>query len=199
MTTPPPSPPHLPQPAPPTLNLPPDVVDKLAPHHSVGDWWYNQGATVVGTLVALAAAIIAWLAIRRQVDANRGQIEANKDIADAQIEADDKIRRRKERLDVVTEAYEVVTEAFMWVGRNEPRPFGPGVMMVGDRDRSSLSVAVYTVRAKLDLYGMTDEANALGEFWRQCELRADRQPNAPKNLAAEHGKALKVLKAAVDS
>jgi hypothetical protein len=68
VTTPVPTPP----PVPPTLTLPPDLVSKLASEQrGWDDWWYTQGATAVSAVIALLAAVIAFLAIRYQVTAER--------------------------------------------------------------------------------------------------------------------------------
>jgi hypothetical protein len=83
--TPPPLPP--PGPAPPTtvVTIPPDVLDKLAPHHSWFETLVGPIATIVAALIALGAAFFAWRSIR------------------SQIAVDDKRAKRVERLTLISE------------------------------------------------------------------------------------------------
>ena len=84
-----------------TTNLPPDVVDKLSPHHSVGDWFYSQGALLLGAAAALVA-YIAWRVVRRQIDAaaeaQRVQLAADAERLTTHIDAENKRQKRTERL-----------------------------------------------------------------------------------------------------
>ena len=47
------------------LNLPPELVDKIASHDPT--WWAQPLATVIAGLLALAGAGVAFWAVRRQI------------------------------------------------------------------------------------------------------------------------------------
>jgi hypothetical protein len=205
MTTPPPvpppsppaPPPHLPSPSPPpnpTVNLPPDLVNKLA--HSVGNWLYISGATLLGAAVALLAAYLAWRAVLRQINANSGQlnkqIEANRLDVEAQIAAEDKRRKRRERLDVVTEAYVIVNEIFFWATTDQRRGTDEAKAVL-----QAFELKVLTITAKLDLVEMKDESSAVIAYWLEAKERANRKQGV--NLPAKYGEILEALKHAVDS
>jgi hypothetical protein len=141
MTTPPPPPP-----APPTLNLPPDVVDKLAPHHSWDDWWYTQGATVGSAVIALLAAVVAFLAIRYQVG------------------AEEKRRRHAQRLEVVTNALQLLREIKDWSEASQPfrRPESLG----GQKYEEYFDQQVELLDAKLLWNQMGNQALHVDLFWK---------------------------------
>jgi hypothetical protein len=123
------------------------VVDKLAPHHSVGDWLYSQGATLFSVLVALGAAVVAWKAVQRQ------------------ITAEDKRRENSDRLNVLSEAIAVVTDSYYW--RNRIAKAATAVKKTEIwRQEPGHTANVSTAVAKLDLLGMTAESQAISAFWK---------------------------------
>lgn len=141
-----------------TSNLPPDVVEKLAPHHSVGDWLYSQGATVLAAVVALGAAYVAWRSVQRQIGADATQVTA-------QIDGENNREKRKERLDALTSAAAVITDihnlAFLNLSERDD------VEVV--REVLDMQLKVATVKAKFDLIGMTAERDAVKGFWDEAQ------------------------------
>ena len=95
---PPPTPPPPPPTQPVLVNFPPELVDKFAPHGLTG-----PAATLIAALVAIGAAVIAFIAVNRQITANASAVSA-------QIAADRSERRRAERLDLAAAAAAVVDE-----------------------------------------------------------------------------------------
>jgi hypothetical protein len=163
MTTPPPLPPPHPPlsvPAPPTLNLPPDVVDKLAPPpHGVGDWFYTNGATLLGVLAAIVAAAIAWYGVQRQIKAEAQRLTK-------QIDAENNRQKRKDTMDALTNAASVVTEAWMLAFKNLD-----GGRSVADvvSDAVDLQTKMATVIARLDLLGLANERDKVSDYWGYAE------------------------------
>jgi hypothetical protein len=80
------------------VNFPPELVEKFAPHGLTG-----PAATLIAAGVALFAAVIAFIAVSRQINANASTVST-------QIAADRSERRRAERLDLVTDAATLVDD-----------------------------------------------------------------------------------------
>ena len=151
-----------------TTNLPPDVVDKLAPHHSVGDWLYSQGATVLVAVVALGAAYLAWRAVRRQIGAagaQQVQLLADAERLKAQIDAENRRQQRKERLDALTDAAVVATEIWHFAFQNVARRDDAEVL----RDTIYINLKVSTVKARFDLLRMPDQGDAVKDLWEGAQ------------------------------
>jgi hypothetical protein len=187
MTTPsPPPPPHPLPPASPTLNLPPDVVDKLAPHHSVGDWLYSQGATLLSVLIAIYAARRAWQAVQAQIAANQSQLTD-------QIEAENQRQKRTERLSALTDAAGTVSEIWCWATQ---RPLSGEQGLTLD-DLATMGLKVSTLIARLTLLEMLDQRQAVAEFWHMGTKTVKDIRKMP-DLALLHLKVIRVLTTLVD-
>ncbi|MFZ0715010.1 hypothetical protein [Mycobacterium sp.] len=141
-------------------NLPQTVVDQLAPHHSWDDWWYSQGATAIGVVIAIAAAAVAWFAVQKQIKSDADQL------AD-QIEAENTRQKRKDRLDALTDAAAVVTEGWYWAFKNlDPTPVTSEDVI---RATADIQLKLVRVQARFDLLGMTKERDALKDYWENAE------------------------------
>jgi hypothetical protein len=154
-----------PPPAPPTLNLPPDVVDKLAPHHSWDDWWYTQGATVGSAVIALIAAGVAFLAIRYQVA------------------AEDKRRHYAERLEVVANALQLLREIKDWSEASQP--FRRSDALGRQKYEEYFDQQVYLLKAKLEWSQMGDETQQVEMFWQIAKDRVGEDLTVPHDQTAD--------------
>jgi hypothetical protein len=121
--------------------------------HSVGDWLYISGGTLIGALVALLAAYIAWRAIRHQIQAEQENVKA-------QIAAENNHRKRAERLSVVADAAMLMSETIGWWSKAEARN-----TEAGTQERNALETRLVALGAKLDLVEMRDESNATWKYW----------------------------------
>jgi hypothetical protein len=158
--------------------------------------------SVVTAGIALAAALIAYQSVSRQ-------IKANADIVAAQIAADRSERRRAERIDVVDDALTLVDRLAQealnyeyWSGRQNS-PYNE------EREQSArrafFDLETLPIRQKLELLGLSEASEAVEAVWEQTRLVIEPFPEAPFNeerAAAstarqrmEHAKAL--LKAAL--
>jgi hypothetical protein len=162
-----------------------DLIDKLVPHHSLGDWLYSQGATAIGVLIALYAARRAWKSVQAQIKANQTHLTK-------QIDAENDRQRRKERLDALTGAAEVVTEVWTVVWHNLGSRTPDDLI----RDVVTMEVKVATVKARLYLLGMTDEGNAVEGFWHRAQRAGDR--SKAEALKAERKSLVEDLMEAMD-
>lgn len=146
MTTLPPTTPEPPSPSPTetvVVDVTPELIQRLnEQQYSWFDWFYNNVATVGGALIALIAAAVAYVAIRRQ------------------IEADDKRHRRAERLAVVIEAYDLLA-----ILNTPQKPdVTPGSGEQKRQARQERNFKVNSIATKLRLLGLGKEANAFVEF-----------------------------------
>jgi hypothetical protein len=175
--------------------------------HSVGNWLYGSGGTLLAATAALIAARAAWRAVQKQITANQNQatrqinanqqnvaaqIDANQKAIQAQIDAEEKRRKRAERLNVVTEAQVIVNEIFFWATDDALRRGTDEAKRV----LKSFELKVLTIAAKLVLVDMREESNSVAEYWVRAKERAD---NSRINLPAKYGEILEALKHAVDS
>ena len=193
--SPPPLPPPPPLPSPPPIpgqsgpqtvvvNVPPDLVDKFAPHGLTGPW-----ATLIAAAVALIGAAIAFWAVNRQIKANgkavaahinanaaavTAQIDANAAAVAEQIEAAAAHQRRAERLDVVTEAAHLVhdlsalaTQHAAYAGDPEWLD-EPSAVAQGRVEDKFDEITVWPLARRLDLLGMTAAAEAVEEVYHEA-------------------------------
>jgi hypothetical protein len=134
--------------------------------------------------VTLSAAVVAYRAIQRQIksasDDVANQIKAaSKDAAD-QIAAQRRNQLRSERVVVATEALVLVHDIYLrrglWAGPppfEQPEPESDAESEARGRAANRLEeereIAVRVLTAKLYLFGMAEEAEAIVDFWQSVE------------------------------
>jgi hypothetical protein len=193
---PPPTPPPIPPPAPaPTqtvvVNIPPELVDRFAPH---GPWLTGPIATLIAAAVALLAAGIAFWAVNRQMSGNAASITKQIDAGRAQ-------QRRAERLDLVAEAAHLVYNldslaaqhdrySGKWANRESSEAgqlFGQRMVEVEER---FYELTPWVVVRKLDLLGMSEASKAVEEVYTEASrvIRPIGEEKSQKTDAAWHSK-----------
>jgi hypothetical protein len=134
--------------------------------------------------VALAAAVIAYRSVDRQIKASAEgvsrQIKAQADAVATQIAADRSERRRAERIPWVYDAMAVITSlgnyalAYeYWTGVKDS-PVNPAA--AEEARQKFLNVEITPIRQKLDLIGLSVESQAVEEVWKQTQLVIEPHP-----------------------
>jgi hypothetical protein len=208
----PPTPP--PSPNPPTqtvvVNIPPELVDKFAPHGP--SWLTGPSATLIAGLLALIGAGIAFCAVHRQINANsksvEKQIQANAAAVARQIEAAGAHERRKERLEVVTEAAHIAHDlaglATQHAAYGDPEWHDepPDVAQKRVEDEFD-GMQVWPTLRKLDLLGMADAVEAIQEVFSEAgriiHPHPLYEPMESWTIYEKEEHAIATLKAALDT
>lgn len=153
-------------------------------HYSVGDWLYTNGATLLGVVVALGAAFVAWKAIQRQIKAERQNVKD-------QLDADRQERRRSERLNAISDAMTFVHETYVWAALNQNS---------GDKEqyRQALPLNMAVIAGKLALVDLEEQRLAVTNFSTAANAVGTGTVST-NDLFHMYSKALKSLQAAVDT
>jgi hypothetical protein len=127
---------------------------------------------------ALAAAVIAFQAVGRQIKANAEnvtrQINAQADAIAKQITSDRAERRRAERIPLIYDALAVISELAacallyaLWTGVMG----GPVKPELADEQKQRFrEVKTMSIRQKLDFVGLSPAAEAVQAVWKQAQL-----------------------------
>jgi hypothetical protein len=194
------------------VKLPPEVVDKFAPHGGFA-WLNGPTATLMAAFLTLIGAAIAFWAVNRQIKANaqavNDQIEANTASVRNQIEADAAQRRRAERLDVVTDAASLVHDLaalatrYAAYGGNPPYLDEPSEIAQGRVEEEFEGLTVWPIARRLDLLAMPEAAKALEAAYFEASrvIKPDmyEQPLAEWTMYDMEDQAISALKKALDS
>lgn len=155
-TSPVPTPPPVPitpAPAPPTIVV---HVDAPPSVHSFTDWLYASGASLIGAFIAICAAGVAYLAIKKQIDAEN-------------------LRRTHEvRTSLVNDASALADEIMSWA--TTPGHYkSPESTAIAQ----SLRPRVIAMTNSFRLFGMVEESNYFPDFYANAVKRAAASPGAP--------------------
>lgn len=135
------------------LNLPPEVIDRLT--NTDHSWFTQPIATVCAAVIALGAAIVAWLGIRHQAN------------------AEDTRDRKTARLDLLSDALTAATEYLTaTVLRKAAKEKAQSLPKMGVESSAALSAryeaagtAALLARHKLEVIGgVKSSADAMGAF-----------------------------------
>jgi hypothetical protein len=156
------------------VHLPPETVDKLGSTHSLGDWLYSNGATLLAIAAAIGAAWWAYCSVKKQ-------IAANNEAVTKQISAEDRRRDQQIRADIVIEANELAYHVHAWAKGGTGLPPGHVLSRSKDVDSSedSLGGLVEILGLKLRLFQMRAQNDALMRFWEEAKERAKSSSDIP--------------------
>lgn len=143
------------------VNLPPEVIEKLAPHTGID--LTQPWATVIAAFIALGAAFLALRNIKIQVQADAAIARANREAEEDRAHLEERVRLLAEALNHGSNIFQIaVGWAEEWDERNEIS------FETNRRYQENLARAQFAYDMLL-VRGLTDSAEALSAYLQECE------------------------------